>query len=127
MNLKMYQILEFPIFFTKVKTQKLPFKTSYRLTLLSQEIEKHIAYYQEQFRDLLNEYGQKDNNGNLVPTQDGQGIRLVEDKIEEAYKKINELRTLDVELPNYTFSTDDFDKIELSPEEMIVIIPFIKD
>lgn len=127
MTLKMYEIINFPIFYEKIKSLKLPFKTSYRLTLLSQEIEKHITYYQEQFRNLLNEYGQKDDNGNLVPTQDGQGIRLVEDKIEEAYKKINELRILDVELPDYTFSADDFDKIELPPEEMVVILPFVKE
>lgn len=127
MTIKMYQILDFPIFFAKVKSQKLPFKTSYRLTMLAQEIEKHIAYYQEQFRNLLNEYGQKDENDNLIPTSDGQGIRLLEDKIEEAYTKINELRTLEVELPDYTLCAGDFDNIELSPEEMVVIIPFIKD
>ena len=127
MTLKIHEILDFPTFFAKVKSQKLPFKTSYRLTMLAQEIEKHIVYYQEQFRNLLNEYGQKDDNGNLIPTSDGQGIRLIEDKMEEAYTKISELRTLEIELPDYTFSADDFDNIELSPEEMIAIMPFIKD
>lgn len=127
MTTKMYEILDFPTFFAKVKTQKLPFKTSYRLTMIAQEAEKHINYYQEQFRDLLNEYGKKDEDGNLIPTEDGQGIRLIEDKMAEAYEKINELRTLDVELPSHTFSVDDFDGIELSPEEMVAIMPFIKD
>jgi hypothetical protein len=47
MTVKMYEILDFPTFFTKVKSQKLPFKISYRLTLLAQEIEKHLNYYQE--------------------------------------------------------------------------------
>ena len=127
MTIKMYEILDFPTFFTKVKSQKLPFKTSYRLTMIAQEAEKHINYYQEQFRDLLNEYGKKDEDGNFIPTEDGQGIRLIEERMHEAYEKINELRTLDVEFSNYTFSVDDFDNIELSPEEMIVIMPFIED
>ena len=127
MKLKMYEILDFPTFFAKVKSQKLPFKISYRLTLLTQEIEKHINYYQEQLRELLNEYGLKDENGNLVPTPDGQGIRLIEETMNEAYAKIAELRELEVELPDYTFNADDFDNIELSPEEMFVIVPFIKD
>jgi hypothetical protein len=77
MTLKMYQLTDFPTFFDKVKSQKLPFKTSYRLTLLTTEIEKHINFYQENFRNLLMEYGKKDEEGNLVPTEDGQGVLLV--------------------------------------------------
>lgn len=127
MTLKMYEIINFPSFYEKIKSLKLPFKTSYRLALLALEVEKHINYYQEQFRSLLNEYGKKDDNGNLVPTDDGQGIRLVEETMEEAYTKISELRNLEVELNGYSFTADDFDGIELSPEEMVVILPFIKE
>ena len=126
MKTKMYSILDFTSFFTKVKSQSLPFKISYRLTLLAQEIEKHVNYYQEQFRDVLFKYGLKNENGELIPTEDGKGICLKEETMEEAYLKIAELRELEVELPNYTFSADDFDNIELSPEEMLAIIPFIK-
>lgn len=126
MILKMYQIIDFPSFFSKVKSQKLPFKTSYRLTLLTTEIEKHINYYQEQFRNLLMEYSKRDNEGNPIPTSDGQGVLLKEETMDEAYAKLNELRDLDVELPDTKFSPDNFDGIELSPEEMIVIMPFIE-
>jgi hypothetical protein len=125
MTLKMYQILDFPSFFAKVKSSKLPFKTSYKLTLLAQEVEKHTTFYQEKFRETLMEYGRKDEQGNLVPTDDGQGIRLIEETMDEAYTKLTELRNLDVEIPTAKFSPDDFDGIELSPEEMVVIMPFI--
>lgn len=127
MTLKMYQILDFPSFFTKVKSLKLPFKTSYKLTLLAQEIEKHTAFYQEKFRETLMEYGKKDEQGNLIPTDDGQGIRLVEETMDEAYVRLTELRDLEVELPNTTFSVEDFENVEMSPQEMLVIMPFIKD
>lgn len=125
MTLKMYQILDFPSFFVKVKSLKLPFKISYKLTLLAQEIEKHTAFYQEKFRETLLEYGMKDESGNLVPTDDGQGIRLIEETMDEAYTKLAELRDLDVEISATKFSPDDFDSIELSPEEMVAIMPFI--
>lgn len=126
MTLKMYAITDFPSFFTKVKSQKLPFKTSYKLTLLAQEIEKHIDFYQESFRNLLMEYSKKDEQGNPIPTEDGQGVLLVEETMNEAYTKLAELRELDVELPDTKFSVDDFGDIELSPEEMVVIMPFIE-
>lgn len=127
MTLKIYQLTDLPTFFDKVKTQKLPFKTSYRLTLLIQEVEKHINFYQEQFRNLLNEYGKKDENGNLIPTEDGQGIMLTEETMNEAYAKLAELRELEVTLPEVKFSVDDFANVELSPQEMVIIMPFIQE
>ena len=127
MTLKMYQIIDFPSFFEKVKSQKLPFKTSYRLTLLTQEVEKHINFYQEKFRELILEYSKKDENGNPVPTEDGSGVQLVEETRNEAYTKLSELRGLDVELPDVKFDIDSFGDVELSPEEMVVIMPFIEE
>ena len=127
MTLKMYQLNDFPSFFEKVKTQKMSFKTSYKLTLLATEIQKHIDYYQEQFRNLLLEYSQKDENGNPKQTEDGQGVLLVEETMDEAYQKLAELRELDVELPDTKFSPDDFGDVELTPTEMIIIMPFIAE
>lgn len=127
MTLKMYQLTDFPSFFEKVKTQKMSFKTSYKLTLLAQEIQKHIDYYQEQFRNLLLEYSKKDENGNPVPTEDGQGVLLVEETTNEAYQKLGELRELDVEVPDSKFSPDDFGDVELTPMEMTIIMPFIAE
>ena len=127
MTLKMYQLTDFPTFFEKVKNQKMSFKTSYKLTLLAQEVQKHIDYYQEQFRNLLLEYSKKDENGNPVPTEDGQGVLLVEETMNEAYQKLGELRELDVEVPDSKFSPDDFGSVELTPTEMIIIMPVIAE
>jgi hypothetical protein len=127
MTLKMYEIVDFPSFFEKVRNQKLSFKTSYRLTILAGEIEKHINFYQENFRNLLNTYGKKDENGNIMPTADGQGIMLIEETIPEFNTKYNELRMLDVELPDVSFGVDEFGDTELTPMEVYTIKPFIKD
>lgn len=127
MTLKMYQLTDFPMFFEKVKSQKLPFKTSYRLTLLTQEIQKHIDFYQEKFRELITEYSKKDENGKPLPNEDGTGIILEETTMNEAYTKLNELRELEVELPDTKFSPEDFGTIELTPMEMNIILPFIEE
>jgi hypothetical protein len=127
MTLKMYQIIDFPAFFEKVKNQKMSFKTSYHLTLLAQEIQKHIDFYQEQFRNIIMEYSKKDENGNPLPTEDGQGVLLKEETMNEAYTKLGELRELDVELPDTKFSPEDFGDVELSPTEMIIVMPFIAE
>ena len=126
MTLKMYQVVELPSTFEKIKSLKLPFKTAYRVTLLMQEIQKHVDFYQEEFRKLLLDYCRKDEDGNPVPTEDGQGVLLAEETMNEAYTKLAELRGLDVELPDTKLSVDDFGNIELSPEEMVALMPFIE-
>ena len=126
MKLKMYEIIDLPSIFGKLKGQKLPFKTAYKIVLFTQEVQKHVDFYQETFRNLLTEYGKKDEQGNLVPTSDGQGVLLIEETMSEAYTKLGELRDLEVELPDSKFSVDDFDGIEISPEEMMIIMPFIE-
>ena len=125
MTMKMADVVNLPEIFGKIKFQKLPFKTSYHIVLLIKEVEKHIDFYQESFRNLLMEYSKKDERGNPIPTEDRQGVLLAEETIDEAYTKLAELRELDVELPDTKFSVDDFGDIELSPEEMVVIMPFI--
>lgn len=126
MTLKMYQLTDLTPIFNKIKSHKLPFKTSYRITMLILEVEKHINFYQASFRDLLTEYGKKDENGNLKPTEDGQGVLLAEETMQEAYQKLAELRELDVELPNTKFDLDAFGDIEISPQEMLILMPFIE-
>lgn len=126
MTLKMYQITDFPAFFEKIKSQKLPFKTSYHMTLLANKIQEHVNFYQESFRNLLLEYSKKDERGNPIPTKDGQGVLLIEETIDEAYTKLNELQQLDVEIPDVKFSIEDFSNVELTVAEMNVIIPFIE-
>jgi hypothetical protein len=125
MNTKIHQLTDFPSLFEKLKSQKLTFKTSYRLTLLAKEIEKHVTFYQESFRNLIMEYSKKDENGNPIPTDDGQGVKLSEETMAEAYQRLSELQDLDAELPDYKFSPDDFGDIELTPLEMNVLLPFI--
>jgi hypothetical protein len=126
MTIKMYQVIGTPVVLQKLKSQKLSFKTAYKLTLLAQEVEKHVAFYQESFRNLIMEYSKKDEEGNPVPTEDGQGVQLMEETTEEAYQKLAELRDLDVELPDAKFSVDDFGNVEISADEMIMIMPFIE-
>jgi hypothetical protein len=125
MQIKISNILEFPSFFEKVKVQKIPFKTSYKLVTLAREIEKHYNFYLEEFNKLVNEYGETDENGNLVPITNGNGVRILPGKLMECQIKLEELRSLEVDLPDVTFLPEEFESIELSPMEVNAIIPFI--
>lgn len=125
MTLKINTLSSFPSIYEKIKTQKLPFKTSYKLSLLVSDVQKHIDFYNEKLREILIEYGEKDENGNLVPTEDGTGIKLVPETMAEAHTKVNELQDIDVDLKDIKFTVDEFGNIELTPDEVGQLLPFI--
>lgn len=127
MKIQLYQILEFSDFFAKVKTAKLSFKTSYRLTTLATEIQKNVEFFQTQLNALIQEYSKKDEGGYPIPTPDGSGVLLAEETMEEAHKRFNELHNLEVDLPDITFAIEEFETLELSPMEISAILPFIQE
>ena len=125
--MKLNQLLNFSSFYNVVRTPKLPFKTAYKLSKLATAIETEIGFYREKMQEIANEYGQKDENGNLVFTPDGRDIMLIPETQFECRQKIAELEDLDVELPDIKFSVEEFADTTLSLDELPPILPFIED
>jgi hypothetical protein len=90
-------------------------------------VEKHLNFYQDKLKEILLQYGEKDEKGELIPTEDGQGIKLIQETMQEAYDKVAELRNLDIEIPDYKFNLEAFENTELTLMEMNVILPFIEE
>ena len=125
--MKISNLTNFTTFFNVVRTPKLPFKTAYKLSKLAKAIEDEVAFYREKMNELINEYGQKDGDGNLVFIDNGQGIALKPETQAECHQKIAELENLDIELPDIKFSVEEFADTSLSLEELQPILPFIED
>lgn len=126
MQLKLHQIIGYPSFYETIKNQKISFKTSYKLAMLAKEIEIHYAFYTDNFSKIVSEYSEKDEYGNPISTEDGQGVKLKAGTSEQCYASLNELRDLTVTLPDITFSIEEFANLTLSPMETNAIIPFVK-
>lgn len=127
MTTKMSNITNFEIFYNEVKSAKLPLKTAFKLSNLSKAIEDKLAFYREKLQEILLEYGQLDENGNIKPTADGRGFLVKEGMEAECMTKLNELLGLEVELPDISFDVDEFGNIEISVEVLNIIIPFLKE
>lgn len=125
MTVKMFEIINFSQFYNEVKLAKLSFKVLYKLSTLSKAINEKTEFYREKFQEVLREYGELDENGNLIPTEDGSGIKLKPGVENECITKMNELHMLDVELPDIKFDIEDFGDIELTMEAFTLITPFL--
>ena len=120
-------VLSFPNFYNQIRSNPLPFKTAHKLSKLSKAVEEEIEFYREKMTELIEQYAQKDNDGNYVYINDGRDIAIIHEKIAECQAKIRELETMDIELPNITFSVEEFENTTLTVDELQPILPFIED
>lgn len=109
-----------------LKSKNLPIKTAYRLLKLAELVSKEAENYRNLFRQILDEYAEKKEDGSYVLSEDGANVIIQKDHIQDANQKVDELNKIDVEIP-YTFDIKDFDNIEISLEELAPLMDIIVD
>ena len=124
--MKMYEVLELQKLYTSIANIKLPLKTTYKFARLMKRAEEEIAFYQEKFREIVEEYGVKEN-GEYKLTPDGQSIVIIAGKEVECNQKLAELRNLEVMIEGITFSIDELEGIDISIQELSCLMSLIED
>lgn len=124
--MKIKDILGFSNFYGSVKDEKMSFKLAYKLSKLASRVNEEIKFYQEKFRDIITEYAEKNEKGEVSMTEDGRGVRIIPGKEQELNAKMVELEDLDVDIePNLTM--EELDGLTLSVEAMNAVMAFIVD
>lgn len=124
--MKLYEVLSIQNFYNLVQDAKLPIKTIYKLTRLMRRVEEETRFYQTEFAKIVDEYARKEN-GELVYSDDMTSIKIIEGKEDECSAKIIELKNLEIDLSEFKFSIEEFEKLELSINDMYGILPLITD
>ena len=124
--MKMYEILELQNLYNSIANTKLPLKTTYKFTRLMKRAEEEISFCQEQFREIVEEYGVKEN-GEYKLTPDGQSIVIIPGKEVECNNKLAELRNLDVQIDGIKFSIEELEGIDISISELSCLMSLIED
>ena len=109
-----------------LKSKNLPIKTAYRLLKLAELVSNEAENYRNLFRQILDEYAEKKEDGSYVLSEDGTNVIIQKEHIQDANQKVDELNKIDVEIP-YTFDIKDFDNIEISLEELAPLMDLIVD
>ena len=124
--MKMYEILELSNLYNSISNVKLPLKTSYKFARLMKLVEGELTFYQTKFREIIEEYGVKEN-GEYKLTPDGQSIMIIPGKESECNVKLFELRNLDVPIEGIKFSIEELEGIDISIQELACIMSLIED
>jgi hypothetical protein len=124
--MKMYEFLALPNFYASIHEKKMPVKTAYKLSKLAKRAEEETQFYQSQFQKIIDEYALRED-GQLVYSEDMSSIKIIPGKEDECAQKIVELRELEVDIKDLTFSIDEFENLELTVAEMSALFPLIAD
>lgn len=109
-----------------LKSKNLPIKTAYRLLKFAEFVATESDNYRNLFRQILNEYAEKNEDGSFIFSEDGTNVILQKDHIKEANEKVSELNQLEVDVP-YTFDLREFENLEISLEDLAPLMDIIVD
>ena len=125
-TITMRQVIDFrnnENFFADVN---LPLKGAYKINKIRKAIEKEGEFYSSKFQEIVNTYAKKDDNGNIVFSEDGEQIIIQDDKIEECNQALSELQKLEVEIDNCNLTIEDLgENLECTPDELDALMPFL--
>lgn len=129
MIVKMANLIAFNEFYEGMADKKLPLKILYPLKKTQKKVAEEFAVCQECLQAIIETYGEKDENGNFVLTEDQKGICIKQDKLQECQEKILELEMTDIEISDeYLIPLFDFDKMtEMTVAQFDMIAIFFKD
>lgn len=88
-------------------------------------VETEASFYQEKYSEILSKYAEKDDDGNILRTENG--IKINKDKVDDFNKEITELNNVEVEIPNIEFTLDELNKCDLTGNGLYALYPLVKD
>lgn len=125
-NVTMDQIIAFRNAGDIFGDYKLPLKVAYKLNKLKKAVEVEGEFYVNKFQEIVDTYAKKDENGQVVFSDDGNQIMIQDGKVEECNQALEDLQNLTVEIDNCNLTIDDFgDDIECTPEDLEALMPFL--
>lgn len=125
--MKMFEVIELSNLYNSIKDNKMPLKTAYKFTTLMRKAEIELKFYQSEFTKIVEEYGQKDETGQYIFSEDGQSITILPGKEGECNERLLELRNLDVEVGDISFTIDELENFNLTIAELNCLMPLIKE
>ena len=105
---------------------KLPVFIAYKLMKLLNGLEEDVNFYRTKMSEIIDEYAEKDPNGQALQSQNG-GVIIQNGKVDECNAKIKELEEMPVEdNGDIKFALDELAPINFSINEMLSLECYIE-
>ena len=126
-TITMEQVIDFRNNIDFFANTNLPLKGAYKINKIRKALDKESDFYGEKFQEIIDTYAKKDENGNIVFSEDQNEIMIQEDKIEECNQALEDLQNLEVQVDNYNLIAEDLgDDMECTPDQLEALMPFFE-
>lgn len=97
-----------------------------KMLRLSNELEKENQLIEKQRREILEKYGKKDENGQLIIDQNGN-ISFENEDIEKVQNELNELSELEIDITDREITQEELENnnLELTINQFVILNNFI--
>ena len=126
MKITYSEALSFRSFYSKIKDNKFPLRTGYRLNCIAKAIDNQFLFYQEQLAAILNEFAEKDAQGNIARDNDGN-FKVPPEKIADCNMKLNDLLLFEIDIEAKPLNISELEALELEMDEIQGIMAFITE
>lgn len=125
-NTKLRNIVECADIMRELSTKTLKGRAAFKVARLLRELEKEFTLFNEKRMDLIKEYAQKDENGEMKSDENGN-VTLDQDRLTEFYQNLEELLNAEVEINADKIDSDDLNDIEMTPAQIINLEEFVNE
>lgn len=101
-------------------------KLGYKLMKFCKAMDAEEEFFDGRMAEILANYCKKNGDGTYVRNENG-GFEIREDKIDECNTAVNELNSVEVEKPDFTFTIEELSELKLSVADLIYLEDFIKE
>lgn len=123
--MKIQKLIQARGVFAPLTRIKLNPKLSYKIYKFLRTIENEEQFFNVKFRELVDEYGKKDDKGKLI-IENGN-IAIIDGKEKECNDAFNELQSIEVSTPDIHFTIEELKDLTLSVQDIAIIEEFIQE
>ena len=123
-KVKLSELLDSTETLKKLSQKDFKAKLAWSISRLLKAAEQEIQEFNDTRMNLINKYGEKGDDGQLV-TDDKGNCRIVPESIQEFSNELNELINTEVEINANPIDIELLEDLEFTPAEMSQLEPFI--
>lgn len=125
-NTKLSNIVESADIMRELSNKTLKSRAAFKVARLLRELEKEFTLFNEKRMELIKEYAQKDENGE-IKSDDKGNVTLDNDRLTEFYQCLEELLNTEVEINADKIDLADLGDTVFTPAQVISLEAFIEE
>ena len=123
--MKLSDVIKVRGIFLQIKDTKMPIKTSYQIARFLQKTDVDATFYGDKYRDIINDCAELKEDGTPSISDDGQNIKIKEDKIQDCVAMIQELESTEIENFDLKINISDLENSNLTVEQLYILMDYI--